>query len=219
MRSRFQTGRIYGFFHDQLSGPEIVHAYFEYSDEPPAKGLAVREREFLGKKQDYSYLFLPSIGWDLTFRGARPVSDETWSRYQRTTYNDILYILRCRLNEPGLTFEYIGTDVYLSQHVEILDVTDAANTTIRVYLDHNTMLPIHATFSWFDDKTREHNDESADYDKYRDADGVMWPWVIERNRNGYKVSQIFAESVRTNQPLPNAVFDLPPRAKLLKKTD
>jgi hypothetical protein len=217
MQSRFETGHIYGFFHDLLSGPEIVHAYFEYLPSAPPGGLAVRERQLLGKKQDYSYLFLPTRAWDLTFRGARPVSDETWTRYYRSIYNDILYILRCRLNEPGIEFDYIGSDVYLSQHVEVLDVVDAANTTVRVYLDHNTMLPLHESYTWFDDKTREHNDEAADYDKYRDSDGVMWPFVIERHHNGYKVSQMFAESVRTNQGLPPKIFDLPEGVKLLNK--
>jgi hypothetical protein len=219
MQSRYEIGHIYGFFHDQLSGPEIVHAYFEYLPSGPANGLAVQERELLGKKQDYSYLFLPNRGWDLTYRGARPVSSETWERYHRANYHDILYILRSRMDEAGLQFDYIGADIYLSQHVDILEVTDAANTTVRVYLDHNSMLPLHQTFSWFDDKTREHNDEAAEYDKYRDADGVMWPFVVERERNGYKVSQMFAESVRINQGLPSGIFDLPAGAKILNKSE
>lgn len=217
MRSRYEVGHTYGFFHDLLSGPEIVHAYFEYADSGNANDLAVRERQMLGKKQDYSYLYLPDRAWDITFRGARPVSDETWERYHRATYYDILYILRCRLAEPGLQFDYVGSDVYLSQHVEILDVTDAANTTVRVYLDHNTMLPLHESYQWMDEKTRERNDEAAEYDKYRNADGVMWPFVVERERNGYKISQIFAESVRIDQPLPPNIFELPAGAKILNK--
>src|SRR5947209_5449394 len=56
MHSRLEVGHTYGFFHDQLSGPEVVHAYFEYTAQPAPNGLAVQERELLGKKQDYSYL-------------------------------------------------------------------------------------------------------------------------------------------------------------------
>lgn len=219
MESRTAAGRIYSFFHDELSGLDLATIYTEYASSAPPDGVAVKERELLGKKRDYSYLFLPERGWDITFRGCRPIPDENWERYVRTTRNDILYFLRERLNEPGLTFDYIGTDVLVSTHVEIVDITDANDQTIRVYFDHNTMLPIRSTFSWLDSKTKEHNDEVTDYDKWRDAGGVMWPMSIERQRNGYKTYQMFASHVEVNQGLPPRVFDLPANAPVLKKVN
>jgi hypothetical protein len=220
MQNRVARGRIYAFFHDRLSGLDVTTTYTEYLPERPAKGIALRERELLGKKQDYSYLFLPDQGWDLTFRGARPIPDETWQRYVRTTENDILYILKVRHDEPGLIYDYVGSDVYLSTHVEVVDITDAQSRTVRAYFDHNTLLPIHETFSWLDPDTRTHNDEVIEYDKYRDAgDGIMWPYSIERERNGYKTYQMFATKVEVNQPVPAKTFELPPGAKVLKKVD
>jgi hypothetical protein len=220
MQNRVARGRIYAFFRDRLSGLDVTTIYTEYLSPKPAKGIALRERELLGKKQDYSYLFLPDQGWDVTFRGARPIDDERWQRYVRTTENDILYMLKVRRDEPGLLYDYIGSDVYLSTHVEIVEITDAQSRTVRVYFDHNTMLPIHETFSWLDPDTREHNEEVIDFDKYRDAgDGVMWPYTIERERNGYKTYQMFATKVEINQPIPAKTFELPPGAKVLKKVD
>jgi hypothetical protein len=220
MHNRVARGRIYAFFHDRLSGLDVTTIYTEYVSPTPAKGIGLREREVLGKKQDYSYLFLPDQGWDVTYRGARPIPDETWERYARTTENDILYILKVRHDEPGLLYDYIGSDVYLSTHVEIIEITDTQRRTVRVFLDHNTLLPIHETFSWLDPDTKEHNDESLDYDKYRDAgNGVMWPYSIERERNGYKTYQMFATKVEVDQPVPAKTFDLPPGVKVLKKVD
>lgn len=220
MRNRLEKGRIYGFFHDQLSGLDVTTTYVEYLPQTPANELGLREREILGKKQDYSYLFLPDQGWDITFRGARPIDDEDWQRYRRTMENDILYILKVRHDEPGLQFDYSGSEVVIGQHVEIVDVTDAKDRTVRVYFDHNTFLPVRETFSWQDPKTREHNDEEIDYDKWRDAgDGVMWPFSIERQRNGYKTYQMFASHVEVNQSIPTNVFDLPKGAKILKKVE
>jgi hypothetical protein len=216
MRNRVATGRIYGFFHDQISGRELVKSYASYLPSPSAAGLAIEERQLLGKKLDYSNLFTPTGAWDITFRGARSYPPDDWSRYVRTTRNDILYILRCRLNEPGMQFEYIGSDIYVSRHMEIVDIIDSTDQTVRVYLDHNTMLPMHETYAWFDEKTREHNDAAADYDKYRDAGGVMWPFVVERQRNGYKVFQLFADTEQVDQSLPPGIFDLPPGAQVLK---
>jgi hypothetical protein len=199
---------------------DVTTTYTEYLPEKPAKGLGIREREILGKKQDYSYLFLPDQAWDITFRGARPIEDEAWGRYVRTTENDVLYILKVRHNEPGLQYDYSGSEVYVSTHVEVVEITDAQDRTVRVYFDHNSFLPIRETFTWQDPQTREHNDEEIDYDKWRDAgDGVMWPFSIERQRNGYKTYQMFATTVQVNQPVPANTFELPPGAKLLKKVD
>lgn len=220
MQNRISTGRIYGFFHDRLSGLDLAQIFVEYLDEAPKGGLAIRERELLGKKRDYSYLFLPTQGWDVTYRGARPVPDEDWDRYIRTNRYDILYMLRYRLNEPGMIVDYIGTDMYISRHVEVLELTDSANVTVRVFLDHNTMFPVHQTFSWFDEAMKTHDDEATDFDKYRDAGGgVMWPYSIDRSRNGYKVFQQFADEVQVDQKLPPKIFDLPPGAKLLNKVN
>src|SRR5947209_16588017 len=199
MQNRVASGRIYSFFHDNLSGLEIAKIYVAYRNSA-GNGLAVTERDVLGKKQDYSYLFLEDQGWDVTYRGARPIPDETWERYARTTRNDIFYFLRERLNEPGLTFDYVGTDVYLSTHVEIVEITDSQDQTIRVYFDHNTMLPIRESYTWLDAQTKEHNEEITEYDKYRDiGGGVMWPFSIERERNGYKTYQMFASKVDVDQ--------------------
>ncbi len=219
MQNRVETGRIYGFFRGQMSALDLVTKYVSYLPAESGTDLAIKERELLGKKRDYSYLFLPDQAWDVTYRGARPVSDEDWQRYRRTTRNDILYILRCRYHEPGLQIDYVGSDVYVSRHVEIVDVTDASDQVIRVYLDHNTMLPLHETFTWFDPQTREHNDETTDYDKYRDAGGVLWPFVVERARNGYKSYQMFADSAQVNQVPPQGTYNLPPGTQILKKSD
>lgn len=220
MRTRVAAGRIYSFFHDEMSGYDLAKTYTEYSEAAPGKGLAVREREVLGKKQNYSYLFLPDQGWDITFRGARPVEQEVWDRYKRSTENDILYLLRIRLNEPGMNFDYIGTEVHLSSHVEVVDITDAQDQTIRVSFDHNTGLPIRETFTWMDPETRYKNEEITEYDKYRDAGGgIMWPFTIERSKNGYKTYQMFASSVEANGSVPPGIFELPQGAKVLRKTD
>ena len=193
LRTITTRGRIYGFFHDKLSGLDIARTYIEYADEKPAKGLAVTERQVYGKKQDYSVLYLPDQAFDVTFRGARPIPDENWQRYHRATENDILYILRFRLKEPGLQFDYVGSDVMLSSHVEVVEVSDAQDRTIKVYFDHNTMLPIRQIYNWLDPATKERNEEITIYDKWRDAGfGVMWPFSIERERNGYKnISVVF----------------------------
>ena len=220
MKTRTASGRIYSFFHDRTSGADVARIYIAYDPIAPAKGLALREREVLGKKQDYSYLFLSDQAFDITFRGARPIPDEDWDRYARTTSNDILYLLRFHRNDPGRQYDYIGSEVYLSMHVEVVDIVDQTGQVVRVYIDHNTMLPVRVTFNWLDPTTKEHFDEETNLSKWRNAgNGVMWPFTIERQRNGYKVFQMFADKVEIDPELPATIFDLPAGAKVLKKVN
>jgi hypothetical protein len=213
------SGRIYNFFRGNLNALETAKTYIEFLDTKPAGGLGLQEREFFGKKQDYSLLFLPNQAWDITYRGARPITEENWAQYRRSTENNVLFMLRTRHNESGLQFDYVGTDVWLSTHVEILDITDAKNQTVRVYFDHNTMLPIRETFNWVDPETRYRDDEVIEFSKYRDVGGITWPYTTYRERNGYKVYEGYSDKVEVNQPLPPKTFELPPGAKVLKKVD
>jgi hypothetical protein len=70
-----------------------------------------------------------------------------------------------------------------------------------------------------DTQTGQRDDAVTQFDKYRDAGGVMWPFTIERERNGYKVYQMFSSKVEVNQPLPPKIFELPAGAKFLKKVN
>ncbi len=74
----------------------------------PSKTLAVIEREDFGPKLDYGVLFQQDDAYEITFRGARPLSDERFNRYKLATLSDIFYILRERLNEPGMIFRIAG---------------------------------------------------------------------------------------------------------------
>ncbi len=220
MQTRTASGRVYSFFHDRLSGLDLATIYTQYLASKPANGLAIEEREVLGKKHDYSYLFLPDQGWDITYRGARPIPDESWQKYVRSTETNILYILRSRHNEPGMEFDFVGSDVFVSRHVEIVDVVDSQGRSIRVFFDHNTHLPMRQVYDWLDDQTREHNEEITVFDKWRDiGGGIMWPYSIEREKNGYKAYQLFADRVEANTGVPPKTFELPPGAKVLKKVD
>lgn len=220
MHTRRTSARIYSFFHDKMSGYDVANIYTQYLDDKSVKGLQLREREVLGKHQDYSYLFLADQGFDITFRGARPIPDDRWANYVRTTGNDILYWLRYRYDEPGMQYDYVGNQVLITNHVEVVDITDATDHTVRVYFDYNSKLPVHQSFKWLDPETKEHYDEVTDYDKWRDAgDGVMWPYTIERQRNGYKIHQIFASKVEINAELPANIFDLPAGSQILKKVN
>lgn len=217
MQTREVSGRAYSFYREKLSGLSLATIYTRYtSATDTAHELAVRERENFGKKQDYGVLFTEKMAYDITFRGARPLPDDRFDRYKATTLRDIFYILRVRMKEP-LIFESRGADVLLNAPVEIVDITDADNRTTTVYFHQVTKLPVRQVFYRRNAVTRDKDEEITVFSKYRDVGGIQWPFAIERERNGEKILEIYADTVKFDaSKVQDNLFDLPSNIKLLK---
>lgn len=219
MQNREEGGRAYSFYREQVSGRDFATIYTEYIPGVTDTGhqLAVRERQNFGKKQDSGVLFGANEAWEITFRGARPLKEDQFTRYKETTLRSIFYILRVRLNEPGMIFESRGTDVVDNRAVEIVDIIDADNRTTKVYFDQITKLPLRQVFLRRDPQTRLNDEEVTLFTKYREVDGIQWPFAIERERNGDKVYEIFSDSVKVNKAVGEKLFSLPSDIKVLKQ--
>jgi hypothetical protein len=219
MEDRVESGRAYSFFRERLSGLAVATIYTRYAT-PAMEGekpdLGVRERQAFGKREDSTVLFTGDAGYEITFRGARPLPDERMERYRESTMQNIFYILRLRLNEPGMIFEWRGADVVDNHPVEMVDITDRENRTVTVYFSQHSKLPMRQIYLRRDPKTRLRDEEVANYSKYRDVGGgVMWPFAIQRERNGEKIFEIYANSVEVNQGLKEDLFRLPAHVKVL----
>src|SRR5258706_569915 len=218
MQDRIESGRAYSFYRDNLSGLSIAKIYTRYITVDPTKSaheLGVRERQAFGKNEDSAVVLREDGGANITYRGPKPLPVEEFERYRETTLHNIFYIFRQRLHEPGMDFEFVGSDVVDRVPVDIVDVIDAANFTVRVFIHQTTNLPSKQSFSRLDPKTKDRDDEVTRFDRYRDNQGILWPQQITRERNGDKIYQIFAESVSFNQDLTDNLFSIPdgPRQK------
>lgn len=220
MQDRVESGRAYSFYREELSGLARTTVYTRYLSGDAAAapgGLRVEERQSFGNNEDRgAVLFTREEGYQITFRGARPLPPETLQRYRETTLCNIFYILRQRLDEPGLLVEWRGGDLWQGQRVEVIEITDADNRSVTVFLHASTLLPVRQVFYRRDPKTRLRVEEVTVYSKYRDAGGVQWPFVIERERDGAKIFQMYSERVEVNRGLPENLFRLPPGIRMLK---
>ncbi len=146
MRNRLESGRAYSFYREELSGLSIATVYTRYREpaNPPVPGeVLVDERESFGKEERYgAVLFTGDKGFEITFRGARPLAEERLARYKDSTLHNIFYILRERLAEPGMILESKGSDVVDNYPVDLVDITDADNRTVTVYIHQSTRLPV-----------------------------------------------------------------------------
>jgi hypothetical protein len=220
MQDRVETGRAYSFYNGRLSGLSVAHIYTQYLKPPqlPVPGkLLVRERQTFGKQEEDVFLFHEGEGWEVTFRGAAPLDDERVARFKDSTLRNILYILRARLNEPGLSFYSQGRDFWENRPVEVVEITDADNLMVTVYFDSSTKLPVRQVYKR---RNKEYNDfdtEVTVFAKYRDVGGgVQWPLDVRRDRNGEKFFEMFSDSVEINKDLKDSLFELPANVRMRK---
>jgi len=210
MNDRVESGRAYSFYREQISGLDRATIYTRYLPPVPGK-VEVRERENFGAKEDSGgFLLLENAGWEITYRGARPLEADKYASYQISTLRSILYILRQRLNEPGLSFYSQGSDMFENRPIEIVDITDAATNTVTVYFDARNKWPVRQSFRRRNEQFHDFDTEVTIFGLYRDVGGgVMWPCNIRRERNGERVYEMFADQVQINQNLSDDLFRLP----------
>jgi hypothetical protein len=216
VKDRVESGRAYSFYREQLSGLAVASFYTQYLQTPPEGQLAQRERQAFGKDEDSAVIFANGQGWEVTFRGARPLQEDRLRRYHESTRKNIFYILQHRMNEPGLIIESQGSDIVDNQPVEAVDFIDSNNETVTVYFHRSTKLPVKQMFFRRDPQTKERFEEVTFFSKYRDVGGSQWPFTILRERDGEKIYQMFAEAVEVNKGLTDDLFTIGPKTPVLK---
>jgi len=218
MHTRTEIGRAYSFYREQLTGLSIARIYTRYEDSVEGGGLREVQRQVFGKKQEDAVIFTASEAFDVTYRGAKPLTDERVKQFRETTLHDIFYILRERFTEPGVEFEDAGADIVENQAVQTLDVFDAENRQLRVWVNAISFLPVKQRFRRWDPIINDWREEVTRYTKYRDVGhGVMWPYATERERDTEKIYEMYAEHVTIDDALAESMFELPNGIRILKK--
>jgi len=210
VQDRVESGRAYSFFNDNVSGLSVAKFYTRYvPEDKPGIKLAQQERQAFGKDEYYFVVLREEGAWEVTYRGPTPLEKEQIRRHHDSVIHNIFYILRNRLNEPGLVFEARGTDVIDNMAVSVVDVIDSENRVVTVYIHQATKLPVRQDWVWRDPDTHERNDEVTRFSRYRQVDGTQWPFQMHRERNGQKTYEMFADSVTINQNLDGDIFAIP----------
>ncbi|MBI5281072.1 MAG: hypothetical protein HY858_05265 [Candidatus Solibacter usitatus] len=219
MQDRVEEGRSYSFYNEKLSGMSRAKFYIRYLTRPePAQPdfFGLCERRSFGKKEDVYVVYNEQGGYEITYRGARPLDAEVFRSYRESLFHNVLYTLRMRMGEPGMTLDSLGADIHENQPCELVLITDSGNRSTKVWFHRSTKLPVKQQWERRDPKTRERIEEITLFDKYRDAGGgVMWPWVVRRERNGFRNFEMFADSVAINQGLTDDLFTLSSGTKVL----
>jgi hypothetical protein len=223
VQDRTETGRAYSFYNSQMSGAspvaKIYTRYLTPAGVPVPGKLLVEERQGFGIDERYGFVLFTAApeAWEVTFRGARPISDDQLARYRDTTLHNFFYILRERLKEPEVSFYFTGTDFIDSRPVNIVEVSCAENVPVTVYFDQLTKLPVKQMYKRRNQEYHDMDTEVTAFARYRADGGVQWPHDIRRDRNSEKIYEMFSDSVEINKGLHDELFHLAANIKILPK--
>ena len=218
IRNQVTHGRAYSFYNAAVRGFARITVYERFEPMQPdadRNWLPVSRREVYTEKGDYYALFLNGEGWEVTFRGARPQPLDLMQRYRLGTRRDFFYFLRYRLNEPGLYYYHVGSEVVDNMPTEAVQITDAEGEQITIYFKRSDGLPYQALYLRRDPQTRVPFEEKSIWSKYRPFEQTVLPWNIRRERDGVKIFEQFASSVVINQDLDPSLFSLPMKVPVL----
>ncbi|HZL57234.1 MAG TPA: hypothetical protein VFC21_09145 [Bryobacteraceae bacterium] len=207
MNGRTEIGRSYTFYRDQITGLSPARIYTKYYP-PEGATLRAKQRQIFGKKQEDAVILTDTAAWEITFRGPKKLPAERVQQFVDTTLHEIFYILRARIDEPGMAFESRGRDVVENQPVEIVEIYDAENRNVTVWFHQDTLLPVRQRFKRWDPIVKDQREEITRYTKYREAgNGVMWPHDTQRERDKEKIYELYSDKVTVDDNLPESMFN------------
>lgn len=192
------TGRFALFGHSgDLTGYAPFRDLWKFPD---------KNRTEYSKKSNVIDVYNGNQGWTLDKGGVQEASASALDDFQEGLKKDIDHLLRYRLKEDGLVVRYGGADIADLKQVEWVEVVDRDRRTFRIALDKQIHLPLRVEVTTRNATTRERTEEISYFSNYHPIAGVQTPFQVERNRNGFKVYQVFYTSCQYNTGLSDDLF-------------
>jgi len=199
IRDREVQGRGYSFHHGRPTSNGVV--FWSFSEFPD------KERVEITKERDIAQVYNGNKGYEITFKGPHPMEDKDVSEYVRRRRFSLETILRTWVNDPTVALLYEGNAIAAQHPAFQVELINAQNESVMLYLDSDNHLPVKKTFEWRDPVDRQKNLEEEIYENYRTDQGVTNPHNVSRYFNGDIASQRFLNTVTFNQGLDQSMFD------------
>jgi hypothetical protein len=199
MHTMEQEGRTYSFYHGRpTSNGVLFWRFLEYPD---------KERLEVTKERDVAYLYNGNKGYELTYKGPKPLETKDLDDYLRRRKFSLDTLLRVWAKDPTVALFYDGTALAGNLPAQQITLINAKDEAVDLFFDLDTHLPLKKSYKWRDPVDKERNFEEEIYDNYRAVQGVMIPWGFTRYFNGDMQSERFVSAVHLNQSLNEAMFD------------
>ncbi len=206
VREMQSKGNYYIFKDGQTAG---LAKYIDHTRLPDKSRNQLGE----GKNKEVSIFDLSANkGWRMEGKSViKEAKPEEVKQFRQTVRHAIENLLRGRLNEPGMSFFYYGSDEISGKgDVEAVEMIDSENDTVVIYFDQKTHLPARMEYVTIDPRGNKHKDATEFY-VWLPIEGIMTPMRFDNYSDGQLVSQMFVKEMIYNPkpPIPDSYFAQP----------
>jgi hypothetical protein len=203
-KTEMLEGRTAAFFQG-APDPGVIE-YHEFR-RFPASGQPYADRLEFTKKRDVVQIWDDKGGTEVTYKGNQPLPKDQVEETLRRRAHSIEEVVRTWLKMPGVMVVAEGTSMVGRRTADKVTVLSPNNDAATLELDSATHLPLRRTYQWRNEKFKDHDEESEDYEDYHTIQGLPTAFTITRYKNGDMVSQRFLVKVSYNEPLAASLFD------------
>src|SRR5437016_7141597 len=108
-------------------------------------------------------LYNGDLGWSYDRSGINELPAPAVTDFQEAMKRNVDSLLRFRLNEPGLTIRFGGSDTVDLKQVQWVELDDSEGRKYRLAVDHSAHLLVRAVVSTEDPENQQINDDSTIY--------------------------------------------------------
>ncbi|MGH9561367.1 MAG: hypothetical protein ACRD3S_07925, partial [Terracidiphilus sp.] len=182
------------FFHGSPDlGTEEIFDFHQWPD---------HDRIEVTKHRDVSEFFLGRDGWEVTYRGKKPLEKDILDDFLLRRDHSIERAVKVWLRNPKTILVYEGQRMAERHLAEQVTLISPENDSVTILLDIQTHLPLQRIFEWRDPTYHDKNTDTEEYDDYHTIDGFPTPFTITRLKNGETQRQYYVTHVTYNQNLP-----------------
>jgi hypothetical protein len=149
------------------------------------------------------------LGWEVDRMGTVSLDSEDIRTWRFNNRYGLENLMRLRIHEPGTLVQTAGVDFVTNVNVNILDIVDAAQNQVKLYLSTQTGLPVQISYRKWDPLINDWDEYSDIFGNYGTYQGITIPRQISHMMNNRRVSEVFRDSAVFNETYPPGIFDDP----------
>jgi len=190
--------------------------FWDYKQYPTITQPELERIEFT-KKRDVVQIWTPTNGYEITYKGNKPLPAEQVADYLRRQSHSIDAIIRVWLKQPGIVVLYEGATQVERRPADKVTLLAANNDAVTLELDAVTHLPLRRTYQTRNEQFKDIDEDQEQYDDYHSIQGIMTSLTVSRYHNGDLANQRFYQSVEYNIAITPEMFDTAQPLKPKKK--
>jgi hypothetical protein len=209
IKNQEREGFIAAFFHGNPDAGTTL--YYEFHQWPD------HDRVDVTKHRDVVEFYLGNEGWEVTYRGKKPMDKELLDDFLRRRDHSIETAIKVWLKDPNTILVYEGQHLVERKLGEQVTLISADNESITILMDTQTHLPLERIFQWRDPLYKDKNTDAEEYDDYHTMEGFPTPFSITRFKNGEMWRQYYIKKVTFNQTLSGDFWSVDAADRRIKK--